>query len=654
MLAGKLLLHLRGFMTIWINHYSVVDSQAVENGPWIIDQKNQRNGAEERLLILVEPVSDDSANVCNEVAQAVATLFFHEKLSVTGALLRSLRQADYNLKEWNKRSLREHHIAVGLTCIVITGQEATIAQVGPSLGYIISDQQASPLRTKNYPAAIPLGGEGIIQPLFSKLSLDKEHILFFSSFLENTLSKDELAFCLNSSPSQCLGELYSRTRDVENMAAIVLTMNIEDNQEQLSTHYTIPLDSGSEKIVAIGAEQKNNSLQSRNPKGYLKMHQSRSIRGFFSFRRVAMAIAVTMSLILVSVGWTFFSGLLEEDIAAQVNESISSARENVAIFNDSNEIEIRRLALNDALTELERARALSPENDAAKLLQGQILNLIQTLDAAIAIKDFDATVRLAGLITTPFQPVDIVASSSSIWLHDAAQGRIFVISQDLVSEFVEVYRAGSVYDSISAGHPMVLTFDSTNERFLLIDQYRQLWSINSKGVVSSLTLRGINEIQDITAIDTFQGNLYLLDASSNEVWRYVPVGKNFDSERSSVLGSVRLYKPSDLFVDSSVYVLDDVTVRRFAQGVETNNLFEGIDNIPSAMDAMVGASNRELIFLVDRGNGRIIVSEQDGTFAKQYRNPNFSDLRSIAISGDEDILFVLTGTELNLFRLSNN
>ena len=155
-------------------------------------------------------------------------------------------------------------------------------------------------------------------------------------------------------------------------------------------------------------------------------------------------------------------------------------------------------------------------------------------------------------------------------------------------------------------------------------------------------------------IDTFQGNLYLLDASSNEVWRYVPVGKNFDSERSSVLGSVRLYKPSDLFVDSSVYVLDDVTVRRFAQGVETNNLFEGIDNIPSAMDAMVGASNRELIFLVDRGNGRIIVSEQDGTFAKQYQNPNFSDLRSIAISDDEDILFVLTGTELNLFRLSNN
>ena len=260
-----------------------------------------------------------------------------------------------------------------------------------------------------------------------------------------------------------------------------------------------------------------------------------------------------------------------------------------------------------------------------------------------------------GLITTPFQPVDIIAGKSSLWLHDSAQGRIFVISQDLVPEFIEVYRAGEIYDSVSAGYPLVLTFDSTNERFLLIDQYRQLWSINSNGIVSSLTLRGINEIQDITSIDTFQGNLYLLDAFSNEVWRYVPVGKNFDSERSSVLGSVRLRDPLELFVDSSsVYVLDDVTVRRFAQGVETNNLFEGIDNIPSTVDAMVGASNQELIFLIDRGNGRIIVSEQDGAFVKQSRNPNFSDLRSIAISDDEGILFVLTGTELHLFRLSNN
>lgn len=641
-------------MTIWINYYSVIDSQAVENGPWIIDQKNQRSGQEERLLILVEPVSDDSASVCSEIAQAVATLFFHEKLSVTGALLRSLRQADYNLKEWNKRSLREHHVSVGLTCIVVAGKEVTIAQVGPSLGYIVSEEQASPLRTKNYPAAIPLGGDGIIQPLFSKLSLDEDHLFFLSSFLENTLSEDELASFLNSDSSRCLGELYSRTRDVKNMAAIVLAPTHVDDLVQPLIQDTVPLDSGSEKIVAIGVEQKNNSLQSRNPKDYLNKHKPKKIGRIFNFRRVLMSIALTLSLIVISMGWTFFSGLLQEDIVAQFDESISNAREYVEIFNDNNVIEIRRMALDDALTELERARALMPEDDSAKLLQAQILDLVKTLDAVVEVKDFDATARLTGIITTPFQPVDIVVGSSLVWLHDSAQGRVFVINQDLVSEFIEVYRAGKVYGSISAGYPVALTFDSTNARLLLIDQYRQLWSIDRDGVVNSLTLRGINEVQDITAIDTFKGNLYLLDASSNEVWRYVPVGESFDSERSSVLGSVRLSKPLDLYVDKAVYVLDDVTIRRFVQGIETNKLFEGIDNVPHAMDSMIGSSEQELIFLVDRGNGRIIVSEQGGLFIRQYRSPKFFDLRSIAISQDTDLLFVLTGTELNLLRLVSN
>ena len=64
------------------------------------------------------------------------------------------------------------------------------------------------------------------------------------------------------------------------------------------------------------------------------------------------------SLIVISMVLTFFSGLLQEDIVAQFDESISNAREYVEIFNDNNVIEIRRMALDDALTELERARAL--------------------------------------------------------------------------------------------------------------------------------------------------------------------------------------------------------------------------------------------------------------------------------------------------------
>ena len=102
-------------MGIWVGRYSMVAGEVREHGPWLVDQLRDRDDGGVRLLVLAEPVDDRSAEFCGEVAEAVAALFSREALSVTGGLLRALRQAHYNLAEWNRRSLREHQVAVGLT-----------------------------------------------------------------------------------------------------------------------------------------------------------------------------------------------------------------------------------------------------------------------------------------------------------------------------------------------------------------------------------------------------------------------------------------------------------------------------------------------------------------------------------------------------------
>ena len=114
----------------------MVDGQVREHGPWLVDRQREREDETTRLLVLVEPVDHRSAEFCSEVAEAVAALFARESLSITGGLLRALQQAHTNLAEWNRRSLREHRVAVGVTCVVIRDGEATIAQVGPSAAYL--------------------------------------------------------------------------------------------------------------------------------------------------------------------------------------------------------------------------------------------------------------------------------------------------------------------------------------------------------------------------------------------------------------------------------------------------------------------------------------------------------------------------------------
>ena len=106
----------------------MVDGQVREHGPWLVDRQREREDETIRLLVLAEPVDRRSAEFCSEVAEAVAALFARESLSITGGLLRALQQAHTNLAEWNRRSLREHRVAVGVTCVVIREGEATIGE----------------------------------------------------------------------------------------------------------------------------------------------------------------------------------------------------------------------------------------------------------------------------------------------------------------------------------------------------------------------------------------------------------------------------------------------------------------------------------------------------------------------------------------------
>src|SRR5690242_15832796 len=106
-------------MGIWVGRYAIVAGEVREHGPWLVERRTTRDDQELQLLVLADPVDERSAEFSAEVAEAVAELFTRETLSVTGGLLRALRQAHENLAEWNRRSLREHQVAVGLTCVAI-------------------------------------------------------------------------------------------------------------------------------------------------------------------------------------------------------------------------------------------------------------------------------------------------------------------------------------------------------------------------------------------------------------------------------------------------------------------------------------------------------------------------------------------------------
>lgn len=653
-------------MGIWVGRYSMVAGEVREHGPWLVDQRRDRDDGSVRLLVLAEPADERSAEFCGEVAEAVAALFSREALSVTGGLLRALRQAHYNLAEWNRRSLREHQVAVGLTCVAIRDSEATVAQVGPGIVYLVAGGEARRITTEGYPAAVPLGGDEPIEPLFTTATLHEQHLLLISSAVEREAGEQTVVEALSTGPERALADLFGRTRAVQDLTAVLIadleiaedTPPSSPSTEFIEGREVIldPVDSGLDRA---GAERVATSVgwpERRRPVSLPEVRRTATIgsmRGAPAgavVPRWAWLAAGLLALVgIVLAAWMLVPGLLERDGANRVEDALLAAQLQIEAAADSDSPELKRQALNTARTELERARATEPENSEVAALDQQVVSLLAVLDAVVEVSQLDELIGFAGLITAPLEPAALSSGGGSLWMIDAAQGRVFRIDQQAEFAPAEVYRAGEQYDGLTAATPVASTWDQAGERLLLIDAERQLWSINDAAAPVALLLRGADQLGSIVSIAAYVGNLYVLDPDSGDVWRYLPAGDGYDSERSGLLGGIDLADATRVVVDGDIYVLDGVTIRRFRQGVEQPSLLIGIDRSPEAPSGLTEDVIRALVYLADRGNHRVLVSDGEGRFLRQYRHPDFDDLRAIALSADGETLFVLTGDKLSAF-----
>ena len=123
----------------WVGRFCVADGHVEEEGPWLGSLIRQRPDEEaDELYVLIEPASPSSAEYTSQLVDVISQLYSKDPLSLTGALTRSLRAAHDHLREWNQRSLPEHQVGAGASCLALRGPDAYLAQVGPSVAYIRS------------------------------------------------------------------------------------------------------------------------------------------------------------------------------------------------------------------------------------------------------------------------------------------------------------------------------------------------------------------------------------------------------------------------------------------------------------------------------------------------------------------------------------
>jgi hypothetical protein len=218
----------------WVGRFSIVEGQVREEGPWLGVFLRQLPEDDSRgLYVLVEPALPGSEEFCAQLVEVVGRLFQKESLSLTGALLRSLRAAHENLREWNRKSLREHQVAAGATCLLLRGRTAYLAQVGPSLAYFCRDGKLTAMTPQDEGAQAPLGLAEEFRPHITRYDLEPGDLLLVASSRLATIADEAaVAGVLARGPDDALPELFLLTRDLLNFSALLAACFVEADEPQ--------------------------------------------------------------------------------------------------------------------------------------------------------------------------------------------------------------------------------------------------------------------------------------------------------------------------------------------------------------------------------------------------------------------------------------
>lgn len=658
-------------MGIWVGRYAIVGGEVREHGPWLVERQCPRDDDPVRLLVLAEPVDERSSEFCHQVADAVVDLFCRESLSMTGGLLRALRQAHANLAEWNRRSLREHRVAVGITCVAIREHEATVAQVGPGVVYVAGPagpQRLSTADPAEEAAALPVGGSQPVQPLFHSFAVPPHQLLLLTESAERVLSPTAIAQTLAAGPERALADLFVRTRELDDVTAVLVAeLDGAPSAEDIAPVGLGGIGPPPEPVRGGSVDSGGRATPERSLPALPSLRRprvagrGRASEGVARLPWRAIALAAALLVVAVAFGRFVLPPLLNEDRAARLEEAVAAAELHLTSSAAEEDAASRRTEIELALSEIARARSVEPSDPRVADLDARAGIMLSLLDAVVDLDRLRLVIEFQGTLTAPLRPAGLHAGGGALWLVDGERGRLFWVDASAGNGRapVEIYRSGESYGGATARDPLAITWDGASGRLLLIDAARTLFAIASPTAARAaapaaseprlLPLRDVAEIDSVAAVTTYAGNLYLLDPRGGEVWRYMPAGDGYDSERSGLLGGAEIGGAGALLVDGDIFLLQEQRLRRFRLGEELAPLLQGVDRPLQSPAGVVEDVARGRLYVADRGGRRVVVSDRDGDFVEQFRHPQFFDLRGLALSDDGAELYVLTGDGIYAF-----
>lgn len=530
-------------MTIrtWVGRFCVAGGRVDEEGPWLGSLIRQRPDEEaDELYVLVEPASAQDTEYTSQLVDVIAQLYSKDALSLTGALTRSIAAAHEHLRDWNRRSLPEHQVGAGASCLAVRGTEGYLAQVGPSLAYIRSASgELRRLQPHDYEARAPLGMAEDLEPRLTRISLDPgDLVLVASSKLDEIVPEAHIERILGRGADDALPEFYLLCRDRADVALVLLTC-FEEHADHPPDFLTrdgggagvgVSIDApappagdatpSAEATAALAESVSVGVARESTPASHAGAmdgdgwalrprpveDQVREIKETHvplpatgvrlrgegskpSYKRttgpVAMpqfpvprlAIFAVIALAIVGLlAYFYLPGSVAQSREDKFTTLVVDARTANAKAQATGDPGLRRQLLTDARAKLADAAKIHKDNADVASLQSDVTAALALLDAVFEIKDFTPVVALAQQVTGSLSVSSSVVGEDHAYFLDTKGKRVLRVALAGGTPPETILQEGEPAGFITAGRPVQIAWSDQTRSLTIIDDRRQAFA----------------------------------------------------------------------------------------------------------------------------------------------------------------------------------
>lgn len=381
-----------------------------------------------------------------------------------------------------------------------------------------------------------------------------------------------------------------------------------------------------------------------------------------SFRRVGLVL-IAMLVLLGAVAAVLLGPSLLQSDEDQVRASVERARNGLAASQLAVTTEGATLALEDALSDVEAALAINPLAADALQLREEIEAVLAELNLVLPPGELTSIAELSR-----FGPAIALGTvrfgGGRAFVLDDAGGRVFSVSADGAVSVIflegELLGLGS---QLRAGTPISLAWqsaDGTGDETLedalwILDSHSRLYRWTPSGVLL-IPIPEQVRLGSVDAVAATAGSIYLLDQAGGAVWRFA-VERSELSKPVRAVGRTDLLNANELLatvnLSSEVEFLvafSDGRLRRFSAEEELPLALDLERSLLSPASLSLGAQSG-LIYVVDRGEGRVIAVGPDGGVVSQIQSPELTELRGAWVNEETGQIIYALPSEVLVGRL---